>query len=123
MILLFSAWAERVYRWRWHCGAITIATWLLLFVCIFVPGVARLVPLLTAISIGPLFVCPWGVLCMCVWFHPTQGKLMTGSLISRLPRLVIVPIRLWFAAFLTFWFALGICITPIMLITGRSSWV
>jgi hypothetical protein len=88
----------------------------------FIPQVQAHVPTIAAVSIGPLFVIPWGITCMCTWFHPEYGNLMSGPFIARLPRVMAVPIRFYFAAFLVLWFVVGLVISPVLLTLASRSW-
>jgi hypothetical protein len=122
MIQIFARFAQRLYPWRWRFAAITIGTWLALAVLMFVPQIQPFFPAIAAALVGPLFVIPWGITCMCIWFHPEHGNLMNGAFISRLPRVIAGPIRFYFAAFLVLWFAVGLAVSPMLLVLGSRSW-
>jgi len=66
---------------------------------------------------GPAFSVSWGLLCMCVWFHPTLGRLNSSAPVFRfLPPFVQKSLRWYFAAFLTVWFLFGVVVWPALVL-------
>ena len=74
----------------------------------------------TGILAGPLISISWGLLLMCVWFHPTLGRLYgDGPIFRLLPRFTKTMLRWYFAIFLTMWFVFGVLAWPAFVFLGR----
>jgi hypothetical protein len=94
--------AHRYYHLRWRFLAVSLSA----FAGVF--GIAALassptwpLPVSAAglMALGtPLIFGAWGLLCMCVWFHPTRGNLRADSRwVSWLPSWARALLR-WHAA-------------------------
>jgi hypothetical protein len=118
MVSVFAALAERLYPKRWWLAAATSAAFVLVTATIPLGVKWPVAVTIGAALAGPAIVLPWGLLCMCVWFHPTKGNLMPGSTLARLPGLIVVPIRLFFTAFLIFWLTVGAVVWPAFVLRG-----
>ena len=110
MLQTYTSLAEQWYPRRWWFAGVTALTFLLLLALMFTR--TKAVFLAVAAS-GPAMVISWGFLCMCVWFHPTLGKLYTGRFFGRLPNTVQGVIRWYFVVFLTLWFVAGVIVWPV----------
>ena len=100
--LFFTYQAEKLYLKRW---------WFLGVSVIGMAGITK--PILPVALFMPFIVVPWGLLCMCTWFHPTLGKLYVGSITSKLPAVIQSAIRWYAAIFLVLFFAFGLLGFPI----------
>ena len=107
MIGYFTSLAERWYHLRWWCGALTLFTFALLWALMLLAPPPPWLIATAFVVAGPLVALSWGILCMCVWFHPTHGLLISGRLFNRLPMLLRQFLRGYFALFLAIWFLFG----------------
>lgn len=63
---------------------------------------------------GPLIFVPWGLLCLCIWFHPELGNLQPGSrFIGRLPRWLQSAVRWYASFFLIILLVVGLIVWPL----------
>jgi hypothetical protein len=116
MLETYTKLATRFYPFRWWLGGITMMFFATAFVLMMLRSTYAVY--FVGVAAGPIIAISWGLLCMCIWFHPTLGRLRTGWFINRLPR-VGRSILLWyFAVFLTLWFVFGVVAWPIFAIWG-----
>jgi hypothetical protein len=67
---------------------------------------------------GPLIFVPWGLLCLCVWFHPERGNLQPGSrFIGKLPRWAQSAVRWYASLFLITFIVVGLIVWPLFSLT------
>ena len=110
---LYASYANRLFSYRW------------LFVAAFIAGIAIVLafaiiaskPLvvLAGVVIGPAVILPWGLFCMCVWFHPQRGNLqLSGKFSNGFPHWLKVGIRWYYAFLLNAFFAVGAFVWPIL---------
>jgi hypothetical protein len=118
MLQFYTSLADKFYPNRWWFGGVTGAVFALLLL-LFLSRATHVVFIGGVVS-GPAIAVSWGLLCMCAWFHPTQGKLYSGSLFNRLPVFVQAAIRWYFVAFLTVWFAFGLLVWPTFALWGEG---
>lgn len=105
----FTSQAEKLFLKRWWFLSVSIIG----MGAIFFSNSGITKSILPVVLFIPFIVVPWGLLCMCVWFHPTQGKLYVGPLISKLPAVIQSAIRWYAAIFLVVFFAFGLLGFPI----------
>ena len=101
----FKSQAEKLYikRW-WFLGVSTIALAGIFF--FLSTGITK--STLPVVLLMPFIIVPWGLLCMCTWFHPTKGNLYVGFITSKLPAVIQSAIRWYAAIFLVLFFAFGL---------------
>jgi hypothetical protein len=118
MVAFYASLADRWFPWRWWFAAATAATFLLLSLLMLARPTSPWLLQAAMILSGPAITTAWGLLCMCVWFHPTRGNLMPGSWLGRLPAWISAIARGYFAFFLTIWFIFGVVVWPAFAILG-----
>jgi len=112
MVSFFTRQAENLHpkRW-WFLGSFILAIATLLLI---LPHTSGKVSFLTFALISPVIFGSWGLLCMCVWFHPIKGRMQNGSgFVGKLPS---GPQRFfrWYAAVtLAFFMLLGAVAFPV----------
>ncbi len=111
LIQFFTFQAEKLFFLRWWfllIALIGIAVLILSMQC--VPAKAAYIfPFVI-----PFVAVPWGLLCMCIWFHPTKGKLSSSSkFIGKFPSLLQTIVRWYFAIFLVIFLVFGLFAFPI----------
>jgi hypothetical protein len=118
MLDTYAHWAGRLYPRRWQFAVATLLVFLalLLLMSTRMPSAVYIGVLLA----GPLIAISWGLVCLCVWFEPTRGKLQTGWLITHLPKPVRSILRWYFAIFLLLWFVLGVGAWPLLAIWDNA---
>jgi len=114
MLQFYTSLADRLYVHRWWFGGTTAAVFVLLLFLVLTRTAEMPI---VALSV-PLIAVSWGLLCMCVWFHPTSGRLYSGPLFNRLPRILKTAIRWYGAVFLTLWFVFGVLVWPAFVLFG-----
>jgi hypothetical protein len=102
--LFFTSQAEKLFHKRWWFLGASISGMLSIFVSLFAGNAKSHLPLALLM---PLVVVSWGLLCMCIWFHPTKGKLYVGSIASQPPTLLQTIIRWYAAVFLVLFMFFG----------------
>ena len=117
MLQFYTSLADKWYSRRWWFGGTTAAVFVLLLLLVLTNSTAMLLP--AGVASGPLIAVSWGLLCMCVWFHPTRGNLYSGALFSRLPGVLKAATRWYFAVFLTIWFFFGVLVWPAFVLWGE----
>ena len=108
--LFFTSQAEKLFLKRWCFLGISIIGMGVIFLFLNA-GITK--SILPVTLFMPVIVVPWGLLCMCTWFHPTKGKLYVGSITSKLPLIIQSTIRWYAAIFLALFFAFGLFGFPI----------
>ena len=110
MLHAYGRWAERLHPFRWRFAAVTGLVFLVLLASILIREPRLLMPV-WAIA-GPCIAVSWGLLLLCVWFHPTKGRLAPTSR-GGLPGFVRAASRLYAGVFLASWFVFGVVAWPI----------
>jgi hypothetical protein len=110
--LLCANMAARFFDRRWWFMLVSVCGFgLLAIVLSYAPqNVGRLaVPLA-----GPVIFVPWGLLCLCVWFHPDKGNLQPGSrFVGKLPQWMQSVVRWYASLFLVIFLAAGLIVWPL----------
>jgi hypothetical protein len=104
--------AERFYAKRWWFLAASIGIFCILFLTLSFSS--SKVNMLMVALLAPLIFASWGLLCMCVWFHPVKGNMQPNSKIfGRFPLKLQIFFRWYAAFFLTLFMFFGVIIFPI----------
>lgn len=117
MLDVYARWAERLYPWRWRFAAVTGFGFLVLLGTILVRVPSIVLPVWGIV--GPCIAVSWGLLLLCVWFHPTQGRLAPSPK-KGLPGLLRKFARGYAGVFLAAWFVFGVVVWPIFVFTDVS---
>jgi hypothetical protein len=114
---VFRSFADRFYRFRWYFLTASLACFGVL-ACLIVtaPKASQAASWLVGLRFGllvPIGLLFWGLLCACIWFHPTHGNLESkkGHL-GRLPAWLRSGIRWYAAIFLVIWFFVACILWP-----------
>lgn len=110
LLSFFTVQAEKLFPKRWWFLGVSVVGMAAIFLFLN-SGITK--SILPVALFMPFIVVPWGLLCMCTWFHPTQGKLYVGSITSKLPVVIQSAIRWYSAIFLVLFFAFGLVVFPI----------
>jgi len=108
--LFFTSQAEKLFPKRWWFLCISILGMGVIFLFLNAGITKSMLPVAFFV---PFVVVPWGLLCMCIWFHPVQGKLYGGFITSKLPAFIQSAIRWYAAMFLVLFFGFGLLAFPI----------
>jgi len=113
---IFSDAATRLFGHRWWFFMISVAGFVALATVLnYAP--TRMQWLAAAVA-GPLIFVPWGLMCLCVWFHPEQGKLQPGSqFVGKLPLWVQSVIRWYASLFLVVFILAASIVVPLFSLT------
>jgi hypothetical protein len=108
--------ATHLFRFRWWLLAVALLSIGAMFALVVIrPSLA---PIAFAL-VGPLAVVPWGLLCVCLWFHPERGNMLpTSRLFGKLPGLVQTGLRWYAALFITLFLIVGLLIVPALAAIG-----
>lgn len=108
--------AAHLFRFRWWLLAVPLLSIGAMFA--LVVNRPSLAPIAFAL-VGPLVVVPWGLLCVCLWFHPERGNLLpTSRLFGKLPSPVQAGLRWYAALFITLFLIGGLLIFPAFAVIG-----
>jgi hypothetical protein len=120
LITFFTNQAEKLFSKRWWFLLISLIGMGAIFLTLETGATKLILP--TALLV-PFIAVPWGLLCMCFWFHPTKGNLYVHSkIVSKLPASIHVIIRWYFAIFLALFFIFGLLGFPIfgLIVNGAA---
>jgi hypothetical protein len=114
---LFRSFANRFYRFRWYFLTASLACFCVIAVLmVTMPKTSQPASWLVGFSVGvlvPIGLLFWGLLCSCIWFHPTLGKLESrAGLWGRMPAWLRLGIQWYAAIFLTIWFFVSFVLWP-----------
>ena len=118
MLRFYTSLADKFYPNRWRCGGVACAMFALLLL-LFLSNATPVIFIAGVVS-DPAIAVTGGLLCMCVWFHPTRGKLNSGTFFNRLPAFVQAAMRWYFAMFLTVWLACSVLFWPTFALWGEG---
>lgn len=108
--------ATHLFRFRWWLLAVALLSIGAMFTLVVIR--TSLAPIAFAL-VGPLAVVPWGLLCVCLWFHPERGNMLpTSGLFGKLPSLVQTGLRWYAALFITLFLIIGLLIFPALAAIG-----
>ena len=111
LVNFFTAKAEKFYPKRWWFMATSISIFVLLGLILFFTNFA---PFVIFAIFAPIALVSWGMLCMCVWFHPTYGKIQpTNKFFGRLPNKLQSFLQWYSAVFLIFFILSGLVAFPL----------
>ena len=117
---LFARYADRLFSHRWWLLGASIAG-----VGVVIALISISSPSLTRAAgaiVGPIILVPWGLLCMCVWFHPQHGNLQPASrFVGRLPQSLQSTVRWYAAIFLAVFLVIGAIVWPFMALTWLNN--
>ena len=117
---LYASYANRLFSYRWLFLAASLIGIALVIALVSIP--AKPLVAVAGIVVGPAIAVPWGLLCMCVWFHPQRGRLLFNSKFTNwLPSSLKVFIRWYSALFLSVFFIVGAVVFPVLALTWLSN--
>jgi hypothetical protein len=115
---IFRSFADRFGRFRWRFLAASLLCFGLIAILIaaqahFYQSSTWLIAFAFGVLV-PFGLIFWGLLLICVWFHPVKGKFEANHGIwSRMPNWLRSTIRWYAAIFLTIWLFVACVLWPI----------
>ena len=110
---LFAKYADQLFPFRWWLGAISLGGFAAYGVFLFLasPSYIRF----GVAIVVPIVILSWGLLCMCVWFHPQRGNLLaTSKYVRWLPGPFQSFMRWYAAIFLDIFIVVGVIVWPLL---------
>ena len=111
LLRFFTDQAEKLFSKRWWFLLMSLIGISVIFLILETGATKSILPVALVV---PFIAVPWGLLCMCIWFHPTKGKLYVHSkIVSKLPSSIQIFMRWYFAIFLALFFIFGLLGFPV----------